>query len=100
MGGVIIQLEPAAEQISTQATKYGVGISDGKFRTAALIGDRSRLGSCTMGSHAQAATGVFPRNRTAAGADGVDIDAGKAKRHGVNLARGSFIWFAIANQRN
>src|SRR5699024_660709 len=98
--GVIIQLEPAAEQICTQATEYDVCVSDGKFRTAALISNGARFGPCTMWSHPQAATGVFPRNRPAAGTDGVYIYAGKTKRHGVNLTSGCFIRFASANQRN
>ena len=100
IGSVIVKLETSAEQGSAESSQHHVGIRDRELFSTAVIGHGAWFSSCTMRTDAQAATGISPRNRTTACANGVNIHAGKPKRHRVNLTSSSFIRLTTTYQRN
>ena len=68
--------------------EHEVGIGHGRLVTTSPVARRARIGTGRAWPDSKRAPAVDPRDRTAAGADGVDVERRQAHREAADLAGG------------
>ena len=82
---------PPSSAPSAEVAEEQVGVGHRRLLAAAAVGGRARVGARRARPDAQRAARVGPRDRAAAGADGVDVDHRQLDRHAGDhgLGRGA-----------
>ena len=74
-GGIDVELEVGGDRrVDGQAAEHEVGVGHGGLLAAAAVAGGAGVGARAVRADAQRAAAVDPRDRAAAGADGVDVD--------------------------
>ncbi len=86
-GGLCIDRHASVQQRDrVEAPQHDVGVGEGRPGAAAPVAGRTRLGAGALRPHFRQPAGVDPSQAAAAGADRVEVEAGRADRQAAHVA--------------
>ncbi len=100
-GGVDVELHLTTGEVAGQVAQDDVGVGDGRFGAAVAVGGRAGIGDRRLRSDAQRLGQLGDvGDGTATGADGSDVDTGRADREVTDLGLAADARLAVEDERD